>query len=92
MIDVVDNGKKVIVVVEFCVCFDEEVNIEWLKCMIDVGICVVLGVLIFKIYFKLCIVSCEECGLLVNYVYFGIGNFNEKMVKIYIDFSLFICN
>ncbi|QJR80212.1 polyphosphate kinase 1 [Alteromonas pelagimontana] len=92
LIDAVDNGKKVTVVVELRARFDEEANIEWSKRMTDAGIRVVLGVPTLKIHSKLCIVTREERGALVNYAHFGTGNFNEKTAKIYTDFSLFTRN
>lgn len=92
LIDAVDNGKKVTVVVELRARFDEEANIEWSKAMTDAGIRVVLGIPTLKIHSKLCVVSREEKGELVHYAHFGTGNFNEKTAKIYTDFSLFTRN
>ncbi|WP_026294555.1 polyphosphate kinase 1 [Salinimonas chungwhensis] len=92
LIDAVDNGKKVTVVVELRARFDEEANIEWSKRMTDAGIRVVLGVPTLKIHSKLCLVSREEKGSLIHYAHFGTGNFNEKTAKIYTDFSLFTRN
>ncbi|SHG15620.1 polyphosphate kinase [Marisediminitalea aggregata] len=92
LIDAVDNGKKVTVIVELRARFDEEANIEWSKRMTDAGIRVVLGVPSLKIHSKLCIVSREERGKLMHYAHFGTGNFNEKTAKIYTDFSLFTKN
>ena len=92
LIDAVDNGKKVTVVVELRARFDEEANIEWSKRMTDAGIRVVLGIPTLKIHSKLCLITREERGSLVNYAHFGTGNFNEKTAKIYTDFSLFTRN
>ncbi|NDW21724.1 polyphosphate kinase 1 [Alteromonas hispanica] len=92
LIDAVDNGKKVTVVVEIRARFDEEANIEWSKRMTEAGIRVVLGVPTLKIHSKLCIVSREERGSLIHYAHFGTGNFNEKTAKIYTDYSLFTRN
>ncbi|MCP4864515.1 MAG: polyphosphate kinase 1 [Alteromonas sp.] len=92
LIDAVDNGKKVTVVVELRARFDEEANIEWSKRMTDAGIRVVLGIPSLKIHSKLCIVSREERGKLMHYAHFGTGNFNEKTAKIYTDYSLFTKN
>ena len=92
LIDAVDNGKKVTVVVEIRARFDEEANIEWSKRMTDAGIRVVLGVPSLKIHSKLCLVTREERGSLVHYAHFGTGNFNEKTAKIYTDYSLFTRN
>tara|TARA_R110000868_G_scaffold64400_1_gene193401 strand:- start:731 stop:2812 length:2082 start_codon:yes stop_codon:yes gene_type:complete len=92
LIDAVDNGKKVTVVVELRARFDEEANIQWSKKMTDAGVQVVFGMHALKIHSKLCVVTREEKGQLINYAHFGTGNFNEKTAKIYTDFSLFTRN
>jgi polyphosphate kinase len=92
LIDAVDNGKKVTVVVELRARFDEEANIEWSKTMTDAGVKVVFGMQSLKIHSKICVVTREENKQLVNYAHFGPGNFNEKTAKIYTDFSLFTRN
>lgn len=92
LVDAVDNGKKVTVVVELRARFDEENNIAWSKRMTDAGIKVVLGNPNVKIHSKLCIVTREERGKIRHYSHFGTGNFNEKTAKIYTDLSLFTCN
>jgi polyphosphate kinase len=92
LVDAVDNGKKVTVVVELRARFDEENNIAWSKRMTDAGIRVILGNPSVKIHSKLCIVTREERGKVRHYSHFGTGNFNEKTAKIYTDFSLFTCN
>jgi polyphosphate kinase len=92
LIDAVDNGKKVTVLVELRARFDEQANIEWSKKMTDAGITVFLGVPSLKIHSKLCVVTREEKGQLVNYAHIGTGNFNEKTAEIYTDMSLFTCD
>lgn len=92
LIDAVDNGKKVTVVVELRARFDEEANIQWSKKMTDAGVQVVFGMPSLKIHSKLCVVTREEKGQLIHYAHFGTGNFNEKTAKIYTDFSLFTRN
>lgn len=92
LIDAVDNGKKVTVVVELRARFDEQANIGWSKTMTDAGVKVVFGMPALKIHSKVCVVTREENGKLVNYAHLGTGNFNEKTAKIYTDFSLFTRN
>ncbi|BCE03128.1 polyphosphate kinase 1 [Marinicellulosiphila megalodicopiae] len=92
LIDAVDNGKTVTVLVELRARFDEENNIQWAKKMKDAGIKVVFGIPSLKVHCKLCVVSREEKGKIIRYVHFGTGNFNEKTAKIYTDMSLFTCN
>ncbi|WP_088329746.1 polyphosphate kinase 1 [Lacimicrobium sp. SS2-24] len=89
LIDAVNNGKQVTVVVELRARFDEQANIEWSKMMTDAGVKVLLGVPTLKVHSKLCVISREEHGELIHYAHFGTGNFNEKTAKIYTDFSLF---
>ncbi len=92
LIDAVDNGKKVTVVVELRARFDEENNVEVSKRMTDAGIRVVFGNPSVKIHSKLCVVSRNEHGKTIHYAHFGTGNFNEKTAKIYTDYSLFTKN
>ncbi|OUR60575.1 RNA degradosome polyphosphate kinase [Colwellia sp. 39_35_sub15_T18] len=89
LIDAVDNGKMVTVVMELRARFDEEANIAWAKTMTDAGIRVVFGNPSFKIHTKICVVSRDERAKMVNYAHIGTGNFNESTAKIYTDFSLF---
>lgn len=89
LIDAVDNGKKVAVVVELRARFDEQANIEWSRTMTEAGISVLLGVQGLKIHSKLCSITREEDGELINYVHIGTGNFNESTAAIYTDFSFF---
>jgi polyphosphate kinase len=89
LIDAVNNGKQVTVVVELRARFDEQANIEWSKTMTDAGVKVLLGLPTLKVHSKLCVISREENGELIHYAHFGTGNFNEKTAKIYTDFSLF---
>ncbi len=92
LIDAVDNGKMVTVVMELRARFDEEANIAWAKTMTDAGIKVIFGNPSFKIHTKVCVVSREEKGQLNHYSHIGTGNFNESTAKIYTDFSLFTCH
>ena len=92
LIDAVDNGKKVTVVMELQARFDEEANITWSKIMREAGIRVLLGIPSLKIHSKLCVVSREERSNIVHYAHIGTGNFNEKTANIYTDFSLFTRN
>jgi len=89
LIDAVDNGKMVTVVMELRARFDEEANIVWAKKMTDAGIRIVFGNPSFKIHTKICIISRDEKSKMINYAHIGTGNFNESTAKIYTDFSLF---
>lgn len=92
LIDAVDNGKVVTVIMELRARFDEEANIAWAKKMTDAGVRVVFGNPSFKVHTKLCVVTRKERGEFAHYAHIGTGNFNEKTAKIYTDFSLFTAN
>lgn len=94
LIVVVQNGKKVIVFVEFKVCFDEENNLVIVEMMKWVGIYIIFSILGLKVYVKVVFVLWynKEGKQICSYVYISIGNFNEKIVWIYVDFGLFIFN
>lgn len=91
LIVVVENGKQVVVLVEFKVCFDEENNINWVRKLEQYGVYVVYGLVGLKIYIKIVFVVCQEGFDICCYVYIGIGNYNFKIVKFYIDLGLIIC-
>ena len=57
LIDAVDNGKMVTVIMELRARFDEQANIAWAKTMTNAGVKVIFGNPSFKIHTKLCVVS-----------------------------------
>ncbi|WP_299263884.1 polyphosphate kinase 1 [uncultured Psychrosphaera sp.] len=89
LIDAVDNGKMVTVVMELRARFDEQANIAWAKTMTNAGVKVIFGNPSFKIHTKLCVISREEQSKLIHYAHIGTGNFNESTAKIYTDLSLY---
>jgi polyphosphate kinase len=92
LMDAVNNGKKVTVIVELRARFDEQANIEWARTLTEAGIEVEFGVSSIKCHSKLILITRREEGELVRYAHIGTGNFNEKTAKIYTDFSLFTKN
>lgn len=88
LIDAVNNGKNVTVVVELQARFDEEANISWSKRLTDAGVHVVFGAPGLKIHSKLLLISRREGEEIVRYAHIGTGNFHEKTARIYTDFSL----
>jgi polyphosphate kinase len=89
LIDAVDNGKMVTVIMELRARFDEQANIAWAKTMTNAGVKVIFGNPSFKIHTKLCVISREQQSKLVHYAHIGTGNFNESTAKIYTDLSLY---
>ncbi|GEM80091.1 polyphosphate kinase 1 [Vibrio superstes] len=88
LIDAVNNGKKVTVVVELQARFDEQANILWSKRLTDAGVQVVFGAPGLKIHSKLLLISRREGEEIKRYAHIGTGNFHEKTARIYTDYSL----
>lgn len=88
LIDAVENGKEVVVLVELRARFDEENNIEWSQRLEDAGCRLIYGLDHIKVHSKLCqITYMSEEG--IRYVtQIGTGNYNEKTSKLYTDLSL----
>lgn len=89
LINAVKNGKEVTVLMELQARFDEEANIFWAKKMQDEGVKMLYSEPPFKVHCKLCIITKQEGGKLVDYANLGTGNYNEITSKVYSDFSLF---
>ncbi len=89
LINAVQNGKEVTVVLELQARFDEEANIFWANKLQDAGVKIIFGVPGLKVHSKLCLISRREKNKTVRYAIIGTGNFNERTAKIYSDHSLF---
>lgn len=88
----VQNGKRVLAVVELQARFDEEANINWAKRLTDAGVEVMFGVPGLKVHSKLLLIERMESSQLRYYSHIGTGNFNEKTARLYTDFSLLTYN
>jgi len=88
LVNAVQNGKKVLAVVELAARFDEAANINWAQRLTENGIEVIFGIPGLKVHSKLLLVERREGNTARYYSYIGTGNFNEKTAKQYTDFSL----
>jgi polyphosphate kinase len=88
LINAVQNGKRVLAVVELQARFDEAANIDWAERLSDNGIEVLFGVPGLKVHSKLLLIERDEDSGQRLYTYIGTGNFNEKTARLYTDFSL----
>lgn len=88
IINAVQNGKKVTVVVELQARFDEAANIKWAKRLTESGVKVIFSPLGLKIHAKLFLIERKIDDKIIRYAHIGTGNFNEKTAKTYTDFSL----
>ena len=89
LIEAVKNGKEVEVNIELRARFDEEGNIMWADKLSNAGARVTFGIPSLKVHAKICLITREEKGKIVQYANIGTGNFNERNAKVYTDFSLF---
>jgi polyphosphate kinase len=88
LVNAVQNGKKVLAVVELAARFDEAANINWAQRLTESGIDVVFGIPGLKVHSKLLLIERREDHAFRYYSYIGNGNFNEKTARLYTDFSL----
>ena len=88
LIEAVENGKDVLVLVELKARFDEENNIEWSRRLEAAGCNVIYGLDGYKVHSKLCLITRMEDGHAQYYTQIGTGNYNEKTARLYTDLCL----
>ena len=89
LIDAVQAGKQVTVLVELKARFDEENNLRWAKQLESAGAHVVYGIPGFKVHAKIAQVIKHKNGAIKSYLHFATGNYNPITAKIYTDISFF---
>ncbi len=92
LMEAVNNGKQVTVVVELRARFDEANNIQWARQLEEAGVHVVYGLVGYKIHAKMCLVVRADEGGIRHYVHVGTGNYNPTTSKIYTDLGLLTCH
>lgn len=88
LVNAVENGKDVTVLVELRARFDEQNNIKWSNVLQERGVKVIFGLSGLKIHSKLILVTRTEGNGEKRYAHIGTGNFNEKTANVYSDISL----
>lgn len=88
LVNAVQNGKRVLAVVELAARFDEAANISWAQRLTENGIDVIFGIPGLKVHSKLLLIERREEGQVRYYSHIGTGNFNEKTARLYTDFTL----
>lgn len=92
LLDAVEDGKQVAVLMELKARFDEESNIEWARTLEDAGVHVVYGIVGMKVHSKIALVVRREGDVIRRYVHLGTGNYNSVTARLYTDLGLLTCN
>ncbi|HEY3739516.1 MAG TPA: polyphosphate kinase 1 [Bryobacteraceae bacterium] len=91
LLEAVEYGKQVAVLVELKARFDEESNIEWARALEKVGAHVVYGLVGLKCHCKVAmVVRREDDGRTMRrYLHFSSGNYNSFTAHLYTDVGMF---
>ena len=89
LIEVAEDGRQSVCLVELKARFDEHRNIEWARAMERAGVHVVYGFPNLKIHAKTTLIIRREGNQLRRYLHIGTGNYHALTARIYEDFGLF---
>jgi len=92
LLEAIDNGKQVAVLVELKARFDEESNIEWARKLEREGVHVVYGLMNLKVHCKTALVVRQEKDRIRRYVHLSTGNYNSLTSQLYTDIGLLTCD
>lgn len=89
LLEAVEKGKQVAVLLELKARFDEESNISWAKTLERAGVHVIYGLLGLKTHSKIALVVRKEGDGIRRYIHLGTGNYNAVTAQLYEDLGMF---
>lgn len=92
LLEAVENGKQVAVLLELKARFDEESNIEWARKLEEYGVHVVYGLMGLKVHCKAALIVRREGDVIRRYAHLSTGNYNNITSQLYTDVGLLTCD
>jgi len=92
LLEAIERGKQVAVLVELKARFDEESNIGWARMLEQEGVHVVYGLVGVKVHCKVTMVVRKEGDGIRRYLHLGTGNYNAITSLVYEDIGFFTCD
>ncbi len=92
LLEAVENGKQVAVLLELKARFDEESNIEWARKLEEYGVHVVYGLVGLKVHCKVALIVRKEGEIIRRYAHLATGNYNAVTAQLYTDVGMLTCD
>jgi polyphosphate kinase len=92
LLEAVENGKQVAVLLELKARFDEESNIEWARKLEEYGVHVVYGLMGLKVHSKALLIVRKEGDIIRRYAHLSTGNYNSVTAQLYTDLAMLTCD
>jgi polyphosphate kinase len=92
LLEALENGKDVTVLIELRARFDEARNIHYAGLLEEAGCSILYGFEEYKVHSKVCLITQKERNNIRYITQIGTGNYNERTVKLYTDLSFITTN